>query len=202
MISLDFFITSLIIVLIPGTGVIFTVSIALFKNKKDAIIAALGCTLGIIPHLVLSMFSLIALFSLDSIFFETVKYLGVAYLFYLSVSLYKNEGILKIEDKKISSSRSEIVIKAIMINLLNPKLTIFFLSFLPQFIIFNTNSLVLDILILSLIFMLMTFVVFVIYAIFANSMKDKLFKSRKNLEIVQKLFAIVFALFALKLVFS
>ncbi|WP_072682028.1 LysE family translocator [Arcobacter sp. LA11] len=201
MITLDFLITSLIIVLIPGTGVVFTISIALFKSKHESIMAALGCTIGILPHLIISMFSLLALFSLDSIFFNIVKYLGISYLIYLSFLLFSDKGILKIENKNISSNSYEIVLKAIMINLLNPKLSIFFLSFLPQFISLNTNSLILDILVLSLIFMLMTFIVFVMYAIFASSMKNKLFNSKEKLELVQKVFAVIFAVFAFKLAF-
>lgn len=202
MISFEFLVTSLIIVLIPGPGVVFTVSVALFKSRFESIIAAFGCTLGTVPHLLVSILSLLALFSLDSIFFEVVKYLGIAYLIYLSFSLFKDKGILKIEDKNIASNNYEIVLKAIMINLLNPKLSIFFLSFLPQFISSDTNTLLTDILVLSLIFMLMTFIVFVMYAVFARVMKNKIFKSKENLKIIQKVFALVFAIFAFKLAFS
>jgi len=202
MINFDFLITSLIIVLIPGTGVVFTISIALFKSRRESIIAALGCTIGIIPHLLVSMFSLLALFSLDSLFFNIMKYLGILYLIYLSFLLFNDKGILKIENKNISSNSYDIVLKAILINLLNPKLSIFFLSFLPQFIALDTNSLILDILVLSLIFMLMTFVVFIVYAIFASSMKNKLFNSKEKLKIIQKVFAVIFAIFAFKLAFS
>ncbi len=201
MISFEFLVTSLIIVLIPGSGVVFTISVALFKSRKESILAAFGCTLGIVPHLFISILSLFTLFSLDNIFFEVVKYLGIVYLIYLSFSLFRDKGILKIENKNLSSNNYEIVLKAIMINLLNPKLSIFFLSFLPQFISSDTSSLLTDILILSLIFMLMTFIVFVMYAIFASRMKNKLFKSKENQKSIQKVFAVVFALFAFKLVF-
>lgn len=201
MISFDFLITSLIIVLIPGAGVIFTISIALFKSKTESIYAAFGCTLGIIPHLIVSIVSLLSIYSFDSTFFELLRYLGIVYLLYLSYSLFTDKGILKIENKKMPTSVYEIILKAVLINLLNPKLSIFFLSFLPQFLKVDKGFLLSDILSLSLIFMLMTFVVFSIYAILANSMKELLFSSKKNLKTIQKIFAIIFAIFALKLVF-
>jgi threonine/homoserine/homoserine lactone efflux protein len=199
MISIEFLLTSLIIVLIPGTGVIFTISIALFKSRWEGVIAAFACTLGIIPHLIISMLSLRTIFTLESNFFDFIKYLGICYLFYLSYSLFKDKGILKIEDKNISSNSFDIILKGVMINLLNPKLTIFFLSFLPQFIPLNSSNLLIDISILSLVFMIMTFVVFIFYGLFSNVLIEKLFKKENSLKKIQKIFAIVFAFFAFNL---
>lgn len=199
MISIEFLLTSLIVVLIPGTGVIFTISVSLFKSRCEGVIAAFGCTLGIIPHLIVSMLSLHTIFNLDSDFFYFIKYLGICYLFYLSYSLYMDKGVLRIEDKKISEKSVDIILKGIMVNLLNPKLTIFFLSFLPQFIPSSSTTLIVDITVLSLVFMLMTFVVFVFYGLFSNILIGKLFETKNSLGKIQKIFAIVFAIFAINL---
>ena len=96
MISIEFLLTSLIVVLIPGTGVIYTVSVAMFRGFKASWFAALGCTLGILPSLLASVLGLAAIFHSSALAFSLVKYVGVVYLVYLAVMMYKDSNTLVI----------------------------------------------------------------------------------------------------------
>ena len=168
MMSIEFFITSLFVVLAPGTGVIYTLAIGLSRGPRSAIFAALGCTFGITPHLLASVLGLAAILHTSAVVFETVKYVGVAYLLYLACQALKNSSGSSpdaLEDQK-TNDRS-LIKTGVLINLLNPKLSIFFLAFLPQFIDPDTANSSLQMGILGLVFMLMTFVAFVIYGVFA-----------------------------------
>lgn len=197
--STEFLLTSLIVVLMPGTGVIYTISNGLFLGKKEALFAAIGCTFGIVPHLLASIFGLAAILHTSAVAFQLVKIIGVCYLFYLAFLMYKETGALQINEEQKQKSLSKIAIRGFLINILNPKLSIFFLAFLPQFISVNSNSVVPEMLVLSLTFMFMTFVVFVIYGLFAHKSKEFIQNSPKVMVRIQKTFAGLFVFFGVKL---
>lgn len=132
---IEFLLTSLIVVLLPGTGVLYTVSIGLTRGAKASLYAALGCTAGIIPHLVASVFGLAAILHTSAVLFQLLKYAGVIYLAYLAWGMWKDAGALTLQNENTSQTGYlAIASKAVLINLLNPKLSIFFLAFLPQFV--------------------------------------------------------------------
>ena len=134
MITLEFLITSLIVVLIPGTGVIFSVSTGLIQGRTASVFAAIGCTLGIVPHLLATVFGLAALMHTSALAFEALKVAGVAYLLYLAWATWRDKAAFALDTTPTRGSALNIVVKAVLLNLLNPKLTIFFLAFLPQFV--------------------------------------------------------------------
>ncbi len=202
MLSFDFLMTSLILVLIPGTGVIYTVSIGLFVGKKQSVAAAIGCTFGIVPHLLATIFGLATILHTSAVAFQVVKFLGVAYLLYLAWGMYKAGGSLSISNENQSESLFSISIRAVLINILNPKLSIFFLTFLPQFIEPTSKTVLTDMIYLSVIFMVMTFVVFACYGVFANKARIFITGSPKIMERIQKTFATFFVLFSAKLAFA
>ncbi len=197
--SMEFFITSLIVVLLPGTGVIYTVSIGLLRGIKASIFAALGCTAGILPSMIASILGLAAVFNTSAVVFQSVKFIGVTYLLYLAWSMWKEGGEIKLQSKDKNLNLLKISFKGFLINILNPKLTLFFLAFLPQFIPAQTKTPIVDMLLLGGFFMVLTLFVFIIYGVFANSMRGYLVKSSKKIEKIQKTFAIIFALLAAKL---
>ncbi len=206
MFSTEFLITSLIVVLIPGTGVIYTISTGLFQGAKASLFATLGCTLGIVPHLLASVFGIAAVMHLSSVGFQIIKFAGVCYLAYLAWSMWRETGALNIAADNASTpqalNRLEIVTRGFLINILNPKLSIFFLAFLPQFVsnaAINPES---ELLILSGAFMLMTFFVFVIYGLLAHKMSEFVLRSDKIMRITQRSFAATFALLGVKLAFT
>lgn len=201
MLSTEFLVTSLIVIFIPGTGVIYTVSTGLFHGWRKSMVAALGCTLGIVPHLLASALGLAALVHASALAFQTVKYIGVAYLFYLSFHMWQDTGKIYLppEQKRSPKNGFPILTRGILINILNPKLSIFFLAFLPQFISHSKISPLLQMLILSLIFMAMTLLVFIVYGLSAHAISTRFFNSSRSVLWMKRTFAVCFAAIGLKL---
>ena len=193
MISLEFLITSLVVVLIPGTGVIYTVSTGLVKGKKASVYAALGCTAGIIPHLLATILGLAAVMHTSALAFQLLKYAGVAYLFYVAFATWQDKSAFAIDGSVSKSSATKLLVKAFLLNILNPKLTIFFLAFLPQFVEPSAEQPLLQLLLLSAVFMVMTFVVFVIYGFVAHAFRRVVIESASVQRWLRYSFATAFA---------
>lgn len=202
MMSFEYLLTTLIVVLIPGTGVIYTLSMGLMHGGRASIWAALGCTLGIVPALLASVLGLAAVMHSSALVFQVIKFIGVAYLLYLAWGMWKETGGLKFDEQAKPMSGLSTAFKGFLINILNPKLSLFFLAFLPQFIPAHAAAPLVDFAVLSAIFMGLTFVVFVIYGLFAHSMRHYILGSDKMMRIIQRSFAVVFAGLAAKLAFS
>ena len=170
-ITTEFLITSLIVVLAPGTGVVYTVSTGLVQVKKASVFAALGCTAGIVPHLLATVLGLAAVMHTSALAFQVLKYAGVAYLFYVAYATWKDRSAFAVDGTVSHASAIAVVTKAFLLNILNPKLTIFFLAFLPQFVAPDSSQPLMSLLILSAVFMAMTFAVFVVYGFVANAFR-------------------------------
>ena len=177
--SLQFLITSLIVVLIPGTGVIYTVSTGLTQGKKASLYVALGCTLGIVPHLLATILGLAALMHTSAVAFQILKWAGVVYLFYVAWGTWRDKSAFQLDDNPSKTHALGLISKAILMNVLNPKLTIFFLAFLPQFISANSTHVLAPMLLLSAIFMLMTLAVFVVYGLLAHTFRHFVVESAR-----------------------
>jgi threonine/homoserine/homoserine lactone efflux protein len=171
MITLEFLITSLIVVLIPGTGVIYTVSTGIVQGRKASIYAALGCTAGIVPHLLATVLGLAAVMHASALAFQILKYAGVAYLFYVAFATWRDKSAFAVDATVTKTTAVGLVLKAFLLNILNPKLTIFFLAFLPQFVKPDAAQPLLQLLLLSAVFMAMTFAVFVVYGLVAHTFR-------------------------------
>lgn len=202
MVSLDFLITSLIVVLIPGTGVIYTVSTGLVQGRKASVFAALGCTAGIIPHLMATVLGLAAVMHTSALAFQILKYAGVAYLFYLAYATWHDTSAFAVDESVSRRSASAVVFKAFLLNILNPKLTLFFLAFLPQFVPPHADQPLLRLLLLSGIFMAMTFIVFVIYGFLAHAFRKAVIESHRVQSWLRHGFAAAFAGLGAHLAFS
>ena len=195
----EFLITSFIVVLMPGTGVIFTVSTGLIRGGRASIFAAIGCTAGIVPHLAASVFGLAAILHASALAFQLFKALGVVYLVYLAWLMCKESGAIQLDQKHSQGGHGKIALRAFLINILNPKLSIFFLAFLPQFVPVDAQSPVSYMLVLSGIFMLMTLVVFVGYGVLANHVRYYVSHSPRLIRAVQRVFAGLFVALGVKL---
>ena len=202
MLSTEFLLTSLVVVLVPGTGVIYTVSTGLMLRWRASIAAALGCTAGIIPHLTASILGLSAILHMSASVFQVLKYAGSLYLLYLAWSMWQDKGALKFDQTERKNDAIHIILKGILINILNPKLTIFFFAFLPQFISPDSVSTTTQMVGLSAVFMGMTFVIFALYGIFASGISTYLIHSPKAIKRMQRSFAVIFAALAIKLALS
>jgi threonine/homoserine/homoserine lactone efflux protein len=197
--SIDFLIVSFIVVASPGTGVLFTLAAALARGSRAGVVAAFGCTLGIVPHMAAAILGLSALLRASEIAFQTFKYLGVAYLLYLAWSVLRERGALKVETETASRPALQVVVTAVLINLLNPKLTIFFVAFLPQFVSAHESLPLTRLVELSGVFMLITFVVFVGYAVFAGLVRNHVVSRPGVLKWIRRSFAGAFVLLGAKL---
>src|SRR5260221_3203543 len=131
--------TSLIVIVSPGSGVLYTLAAGLSRGSRASVVAAFGCTLGIIPHMAAAIMGLAALLHTSALAFQTLKYLGVAYLLYMAWNALRERGALRVEKEVGTRSSTQVIISAILINILNPKLSIFFFAFLPQFVSANES---------------------------------------------------------------
>lgn len=200
--TIEFLITSLIVVASPGTGALYTLATGFSRGGRTSVVAAFGCTLGIVPHIAAAILGLAALLHTSAVAFQVFKYVGVAYLLYMAWNTLQEHGALKIEQEVNARSALQVTMHAILINILNPKLSIFFLAFLPQFIRTDEAHPLSQMLVLSAVFMLMTFVVFAIYGLFAASIRDHVISRPRVLTWMRRSFAGAFAALGAKLAFA
>jgi threonine/homoserine/homoserine lactone efflux protein len=202
MMNIDFLVTTLIVVVSPGIGVLYTLATGLSRGARASVVAAFGCTLGIVPHMAAAIMGLAALLHTSAIAFQTLRYLGVAYLLYMAWLTLKEHGALKVENTVDQKSATQVIVHAILINILNPKLSIFFFAFLPQFVSTEETRPLLRMSELSAVFMLLTFVVFVGYGLFAASIRNHVISRPRVLVWMRRTFAGAFAALGAKLAFA
>ena len=190
--SIEFLLTSFIVIISPGTGVLYTLAAGLSRGSRASVVAAFGCTIGIVPHMAAAIMGLAALLHTSALAFQTFKYLGVAYLLYMAWNTLRERGALKVEQEVGARSAVQVTVTGILINVLNPKLSIFFLAFLPQFVSAGDPHPLARMPVLSSVFMLMTFVVFVGYGLFAASIRDHVISRPRALTWMRRSFAAAF----------
>jgi threonine/homoserine/homoserine lactone efflux protein len=200
--TVAFLVTSLIVIVSPGTGVLYTLAAGLSHGSRASIVAAFGCTLGIVPHMLAAILGLAALLHTSALAFQTLKYLGVAYLLYMAWNTLKEEGALSIQKEVGARSAIEVTVTAILINILNPKLSIFFFAFLPQFVSASDPHPLAHMLGLSAAFMFMTFVVFAGYGLFASLIRTHVITRPRVLAWMRRTFAAAFVALGAKLAFA
>lgn len=200
--TIEFLLTSLIVVASPGTGALYTLATGFSRGGRSSVVAAFGCTLGIVPHMAAAILGLAALLHTSALAFQIFKYVGVAYLLYMAWKTLQEHGTLKVETDDSRQSALQVTTTAILINILNPKLSIFFLAFLPQFISADEAHPLSQMLLLSAVFMLMTFVVFALYGLFAASIRNHVITRPRVLTWMRRIFAGAFAALGAKLAFA
>jgi threonine/homoserine/homoserine lactone efflux protein len=198
----EFLITSLIVIVSPGTGVLYTLAAGLARGARASVVAAFGCTLGIVPHMAAAILGVAALLHASALAFQTFKYLGVAYLLYMAWMALNEHGALRVESQIGARSALRVTVHAILINILNPKLSIFFFAFLPQFVGAGEARPLAHMLELSAVFMLLTFVVFVGYGLFAAAIRTHVISRPRVLAWMRRSFAAAFVALGVKLAFA
>jgi threonine/homoserine/homoserine lactone efflux protein len=179
----------MVVVASPGIGVLYTMRAGLSRGARAGVIAAIGCTLGIVPHMVAAITGLAALLNTSAVAFQALKYLGVTYLLLIAWRTLKEKGALKVENAMAPRSAASVIGSAILVNLLNPKLTIFFFAFLPQFVRAKDPSALIHMVELSAIFMLLTLVIFVGYGVFAAAVRKQVISRPRVLTWMRRVFA-------------
>jgi threonine/homoserine/homoserine lactone efflux protein len=200
--SLEFLLTSLIVILLPGTGAIYTMVVGLGQGFRASIAAAFGCTLSILPAALASIIGLAAILHTSALAFQTIKYLGVAYLFYMAWKLLRDGSALDLSGPKAPKSALKIIVTGTTLNMLNPKLSLFFLAFLPQFVPHGTVNPTGALMVLAAVFMLMTFCVFIVYGAFASYARDYVVQRPKVMQWIKRCFAASFGALGAKLALS
>nr|WP_276553055.1 LysE family translocator [Bradyrhizobium elkanii] len=194
--------TTLIVVASPGTGVLYTLAVALTRGARASVAAAFGCTLGIVPQMIAAMLGLAAILHTSAVAFAALKWGGVVYLLYMAWQALRERGALAVDTEIKPRSRRRVIVTAILINILNPKLSIFFLAFLPQFIAIDEPHPLARMAELSGVFMAMTFAVFAVYGLFAASVRDRVITRPKVMAWLRRSFAAGFALLGARLAFA
>lgn len=197
--SPEFLLTAIVVILLPGTGVLYTLAYGLGRGWRASVLAAFGCTLGILPHIGASIAGLAALLHTSAMAFQVVKYLGVAYLLYMAWSILREGGALQVSERTTAISPGKIVVNGLLLNVLNPKLSLFFLAFLPQFVPATAANATASMLMLAAVFMLLTFVVFVGYGAFASATRRYVISRPGVMRWLRRGFAGAFGLLGLRL---
>lgn len=200
MISVQFLLTAFVVVLAPGTGVLYTLALGLGAGRRAAVWAALGCTVGIMPHILAATLGLAAVLHSSALLFQAVKFAGVLYLLYLAWQMLKSGGALSVSASK-SAPQSGLTIakRGALINILNPKLSVFFLALMPPFLSGAAETASQEMIVLGSIFMVMTFVIFVLYGLFAAQARNLILGSETVVKWLNRSFAALFAALAAKL---
>ncbi|MBX2870341.1 MAG: LysE family translocator [Acidiferrobacterales bacterium] len=198
----EFLLTSIVVILLPGTGVIYTLSIGLGRGWIPSVAAALGCTLGIVPAAVASIVGLAAILHASALAFQVLKFLGVAYLLYMAWSILREGGDLDVREEKSRMSLTKIALNGMLLNVLNPKLSLFFLAFLPQFVPQGTDGTALTLASLALVFMTLTFLVFTIYGATAAYARQYVISRPSVMRWFKGMFAATFGFLGVKLALS
>lgn len=198
--SVEFLLTTLVVVATPGTGVLYTLAAGLSRGARASVIAAVGCTLGIVPHMLAAITGLAALLHTSALAFQVLKVLGVVYLLYMAWSTLRETGALAVpETQTAAPSARRVVVSGVLINILNPKLTLFFFAFLPQFVPAGEPRAFLRMLALSAVFMLVTFVVFAGYGVFAAAVRQHVVSRPRVLTWMRRTFAGAFVALSARL---
>jgi threonine/homoserine/homoserine lactone efflux protein len=195
----EFLLTSLVVVASPGTGVLYTLAAGLARGRRASVAAAFGCTLGIVPHLVAAVLGLAAVLHTSALLFQAVKFAGVAYLLVMAWQTLREHGALRVETKADPRPAREVIVTGVLINILNPKLSLFFVAFLPQFIAADETAPLLRMLELSAVFMAMTFAVFAIYGVTAAAVRRHVVSRPTVMTWLRRVFAAAFVALGAKL---
>jgi threonine/homoserine/homoserine lactone efflux protein len=196
--SLEFLLTSLLVIVVPGSGAIYTVSMGLTGGWRSAMAAALGCGLGVLPHLLASVFGLASLLHLSAVAFDVVKYAGALYMLYMAWGIWHEKQFFETQTAAHLEVKA-VIWKAVLLNLLNPKLTLFFVAFLPQFVGTTPTHPLLEMLGLGAVFMWLSFVMFLVYGVLAHRLRGWLLRSKPLQRALQRGFALSFAYLGFRL---
>lgn len=200
--SLEYFLTSLVVILLPGTGVLYTLAVGLGRGFRPSVAAAFGCTLGILPAAIGSIVGLAALLHTSALAFQLAKYVGVAYLLYMAWTMLRAGGPVNADADAKPATYVRTAAAGMLINVLNPKLSLFFLAFLPQFIDTKAANPTWAMVMLAAVFMGLTFVVFVGYGACASLARDYVIARPAVMKWMRRSFAGAFGLLGLRLAFA
>ncbi|MBN2892627.1 MAG: LysE family translocator [Bacteroidales bacterium] len=198
---IEFAIASILLTLMPGPDIIFVITQSVTQGKKSGIIFAFGLCTGLIFHTSAAALGISLILYNSATLFQIVKYLGATYLIYLGIMaiIHRKKEVfdLDLSNKKVTK---RLYSRGILMNILNPKVSLFFLAFLPQFV--NTDSMIKatnQMLILGIIFIVQAIIVFTLVSILADKLAHRLVKNPKISKIVAWTKALVFLVIGIEI---
>ncbi|GGG52658.1 LysE family translocator [Bizionia arctica] len=196
-----FLIAGLILNLTPGADTMYILGRSISQGKKAGVLSALGISTGAIFHIIFATLGLSIILAKSATAFEIVKYLGAAYLIFLGLkSIFKKtEESFELSTKETKVNYKKIYLSGVLTNILNPKVALFFLAFLPQFIDPNYGQSSLSFLILGLTFLFTGTVWCLILALFASKLSDRIRKNYRIKRVLDKITGGIFIALGIKL---
>lgn len=192
----EFMLTTLIVVASPGAGALFTIAAGMARGWRASLVAAFACTLGIVPHVVAAVTGLAAIMHASALAFSIVKWFGVAYLLYLAWKTFRDRSMFDVKTGSTQTSTLRVIGSGVLVNTLNPKLTIFFFAFLPQFVAPGRADAVTSMIWLSAIFMAVTLVVFSAYGVFAAALRRQVISRPRVVSWIRRSFGATYLVLA------
>lgn len=193
-----FIFASAMLAVIPGPDILFVITQGITFGKKQALLTATGLVTGCIFHTTLAAFGVSVIFQRSKTAFFSLKIAGACYLLYLAYCALKSNGNLSCN---INSSQSGFK-KGILMNILNPKVALFFIAFLPQFVSSETKHFALDMIILGTVFAFVSWCIFAVCALLASKF-NQFIKNNENFGIyVNKFAALAYIVIAMWLFFA
>jgi threonine/homoserine/homoserine lactone efflux protein len=200
--TIDYLLTCIIVILLPGTGVIYTLAVGLGQGLRASVAASIGCTLGILPAALASIVGLAAILHTSALAFQMIKFLGIAYLLYMAWNVLRSDSILTVKEDRSQAPFLQLIINGFLLNVLNPKLSLFFMAFLPQFVPTATANTTAMLVLLAGVFMALTLVIFIAYGAFASLARNYVISRPSVMTWCKRVFAGSFGLLSLKLALS
>ncbi len=195
-----FVLASFLLCLAPGPDNIYVLTQGITKGKKAAIITTLGLVTGLIVHTSAAAFGISVIFQTSQVAFDIVKYLGAIYLLYIAYKIFKHRNEpLDLDVKSSKQQMKSLYFKGFIMNVLNPKVSIFFLAFLPQFVDTNVPNVSMQVILLGFIFMVITIVVFSTIGILGNLLSSRLMQNPNIIKYMNILTSFILVSLGLKL---
>jgi threonine/homoserine/homoserine lactone efflux protein len=167
-----FIAASALLAIAPGPDVIYVLTRGIAQGRRAGLAAALGFASGCLFHTALAALGVAALIRSSPIAFDLVRYAGAAYLVWIGIQALRHRSAFSVEAASDTRALATIFKQSVVGNMLNPKVTLFFLAFLPQFVNARAGNVALQMALLGVVFMVVTIVVFGAVAIFAAMIGD------------------------------
>ncbi|MDP3312607.1 LysE family translocator [Lutibacter sp.] len=164
----SFLVASMILTVMPGPDIVYVLAQSITNGKKYGIATAAGLASGIIIHTTLVAFGVSAIIQQSPQLFWSIKLFGAIYLLYLAFLTFKSTSEIKLDAKVTKKDFFNLYKQGFIMNVLNPKVSIFFLAFFPGFLYHSTQNTVIQFYVLGLIFMIQAFVIFSLVALLSG----------------------------------
>ncbi|KMM38057.1 LysE family translocator [Guptibacillus hwajinpoensis] len=199
---LSFFGAAVLLTLMPGPDNLFVLAQSISQNKQAGIATSLGLCSGLLVHITAAAVGISALLYQSSLAFSIVKYLGAAYLLYMAYQAFRERGATSTINNQQSRSYSSLYRKGIVMNILNPKVSLFFLALLPQFIDQNAGYPALQMVLLGGIFIIQALLIFSGISLFAGKLSTIVSRNEKASRRINLLKGTLLAVIGIQIAFS